>query len=270
MRISISNIAWNPDIDFEVAKTLNAFKIDAIDIAPDKYFDTTKPISRGDILNVRKWWEANGVELIGMQSLMFRRGNLNILDVNQSKREEALDHLTNIATIANVLGIKTLTFGSPRNRVKGSLSKEKADAIAIDFFRDLSKVGEKHAVTFCIEANPGIYNCDFLMSTSETAAIIKEIDRENIKLQFDTGTIFLNKESYHEEFRAYCNLIGHIHISEPHLAPIGSSDQHLQISKLLKNFLPQKCATIEMLTKNSSSPIDTISEAIKQVTKVYK
>ncbi|HAH3148449.1 TPA: sugar phosphate isomerase/epimerase, partial [Escherichia coli] len=38
MRVSISNLAWEVTEDVEVANLLSAFNIDAIDIAPGKYF----------------------------------------------------------------------------------------------------------------------------------------------------------------------------------------------------------------------------------------
>ena len=39
MRLAVSNLLWTPDLDAAVADLLNRRGIDAIDVAPTRYFD---------------------------------------------------------------------------------------------------------------------------------------------------------------------------------------------------------------------------------------
>ncbi|MOA13413.1 hypothetical protein D3C78_1334620 [compost metagenome] len=56
MRLAISNIAWNTAEDEAVATLLQRFAVDAIDIAPGKYFPEPAKATNGDIAEVKDWW----------------------------------------------------------------------------------------------------------------------------------------------------------------------------------------------------------------------
>ena len=68
MRISISNIAWETKDDEQVCEILHHYGIDAIDIAPGKYFADFDEATSEEIASVRNWWFERGIEIIGMQS----------------------------------------------------------------------------------------------------------------------------------------------------------------------------------------------------------
>ena len=55
MRIAISNIAWDPAEDEAVAALLHRYQVDAIDVAPGKYFPDPTIASDQDIQRVRHW-----------------------------------------------------------------------------------------------------------------------------------------------------------------------------------------------------------------------
>ena len=78
MRISISNLAWDVSEDVDVLSLLKEFQVDAIDIAPGKYFPEPAKATTADILTVKTWWKEQGVDIIGMQSLLFGTTGLNV------------------------------------------------------------------------------------------------------------------------------------------------------------------------------------------------
>ena len=78
MSISISNIAWNPDEDGAVAQLLGDLCVHHIDVAPSKYFPAPAEASDAAISRVRGSWEALGIRIIGMQSLLFGTAGLNV------------------------------------------------------------------------------------------------------------------------------------------------------------------------------------------------
>ena len=56
MRVSVSNLAWDVTEDSQVASLLKEFSIDAIDIAPGKYFPVLADASESEILSVKNVW----------------------------------------------------------------------------------------------------------------------------------------------------------------------------------------------------------------------
>lgn len=60
MRLAISNISWDVQEDLAVAKLLAMFAVDAIDVAPGKYFPDPTSAKDADIENVRQWWADHG------------------------------------------------------------------------------------------------------------------------------------------------------------------------------------------------------------------
>ena len=71
MRLAVSGIAWDVAEDEAVAALLRRHRVDAIDIAPGKYFPRPGDASEADIVAVRDWWRRHGVEITGMQALLF-------------------------------------------------------------------------------------------------------------------------------------------------------------------------------------------------------
>ena len=53
MRLAISNIAWDPVEDEAIAKLLRRFGVDAIDVAPGKYFPEPAKATEEDIARVK-------------------------------------------------------------------------------------------------------------------------------------------------------------------------------------------------------------------------
>ncbi|WP_244217816.1 sugar phosphate isomerase/epimerase family protein [Paraburkholderia caledonica] len=115
MRIAISNIAWEVADDQHVADILKQHHVDAVDVAPGKYFPDPKSADTLDIARVRKWWADRGIEITGMQSLLFGTSGLNLFGTAESQ-EAMLDHLRAVCRIGGELGARRLVFGSPRNR----------------------------------------------------------------------------------------------------------------------------------------------------------
>ena len=269
MRISISNIAWETTDDEQVCEILQRHGIDAIDIAPGKYFSDFTATTSEQIAKVRDWWSERGIEIIGMQSLLYGTQGLNIF-AGPEVQQLMLDHLKEVCRIGDGLNARRLVFGSPRNRNRAGLSDQEAFEQGISFFQRLAKVAKRHEVTICLEPNPKCYGSNFMTSTYETVEVVKAISHQAIKMQFDTGAIFINSESPSIICRKFQNYIGHIHASEPQLVPLGTlTTNHKESATALKEFLPNSTVTIEMLTNTTKDPITRVEKSIKYVIGCY-
>ena len=56
MALSISNIAWNPNLDESVAELLCRHDVHCIDIAPGKYFNNLLEANTEEIMSVKRFW----------------------------------------------------------------------------------------------------------------------------------------------------------------------------------------------------------------------
>ncbi len=102
--------------------------------------------------------------------------------------------LRKVAGLAETLGAHACVFGAPRSRDPGLLSFEAARDMAVDFFSSVAPIFEFEGTCLTFEANDGSYGCRFITRTFEAIDLVRRVDRPGIRLQIDTGTIFLGQE----------------------------------------------------------------------------
>ncbi|MDR8365332.1 sugar phosphate isomerase/epimerase family protein [Pseudomonas sp. JL3] len=269
MRLSISNIAWSVEEDSSIVELLHSYNVNAIDIAPGKYFPEPLSTSDIEIATVRNWWLEQGIEITGMQALLFGTTGLNMFG-SPNSQSEMLRHLDAICRIGAGLGAKRLVFGSPKNRDRSGLSDKEALDAAGAFFYSLGDIAARHGVLVCLEPNPPIYNSNFMTTSAEAAEVVKHTNHQAIKMQLDTGAITLNNEDPTIIIKNFAHLIGHIHISEPNLVPLGDgSTDHDSIRLALDSFLPQTLLTIEMLATVNEPHIVSIKRSLDVAVNKY-
>ena len=231
MRLAVSSIAWDRNEDEAVAELLRHHRIDAIDLVPGKYCPQFGQTELTDILQVRAWWNSRGIEITGMQALLFGTNDLHLFKSAGSQIRLA-NHLSELAYLAAKLGAKYLTFGSPKNRLKGNLSVSKANQIASACFKVLALRNETYGVTFCLEPNPASYGADFMTTSAETSEVIDSTAHPAVGMQLDTGAITMNGEDIDEVIMRFGHQVKHIHLSEPNLVPLGEgATDHAKIGQ---------------------------------------
>lgn len=269
MKISISNIAWDREEDSQVAALLKQYHVEAIDIAPGKYFPDVLQVNDEQISAVRSWWNERGISVIGMQSLLFGTQGFNLFDDNDVQ-QLMLAHLDAVCRIASGLGATKLVFGSPKNRDRKQLQDDEVKTIAVGFFRNLGDIAAKHSVVICLEPNPTCYGANFMTTTEETADIVQAVNHPAIRMQLDTGALTINNENALALIKRYSQLIGHIHISEPGLFPPGEEGgDHQTFSQIINDHLPDQFVTIEMLATKEESHVDSVEKALAFVVARY-
>ncbi|TAM60807.1 sugar phosphate isomerase/epimerase family protein [Rhodanobacter denitrificans] len=269
MRIGVSNIAWDPQEDEAVAALLNEHGVDAIDVAPGKYFPDPLQTSDWKIRQVSDYWKQRGIEITGMQALLFGTSGLNLF-ASDSAQQAMLDHLAAVCRIGACLGGSRLVFGSPRNRDRGSISDEASQEIAVDFFRRLGAIAASNGVFVCLEPNPPCYGANFMTTSDETARIVALTDHPAIKMQLDTGAMKINGEDVAQVIHRYAHLIGHVHASEPGLLPLGDGGvDHVIVHEALSKKLPDHLVTIEMLATKNEPHVQSVDRALTIAGKSY-
>jgi D-psicose/D-tagatose/L-ribulose 3-epimerase len=222
MKLAISNIAWNTALEPQVADRLAELGVTGVEVAPSKVHPTPLAATNAELDRYREFWAARGIEVVGMQALLFGQNDLHLFREADS-RKAMRDYLAGICRFAGRLGARSLVFGSPKNRQRGELPLDQAQSIAIDFFGDLGRVAASEGVWLCIEHNPTVYGADFVTTAAEALDLVRAVNQPGFGLHLDTGGFTLTGESLEPLAQAGA-WWRHFHISEPNLAAIGGED----------------------------------------------
>ncbi|MGQ7957264.1 sugar phosphate isomerase/epimerase family protein [Pseudomonas sp. SP16.1] len=270
MRLAISNIAWEPGQDELIAGVLKRYGLDAIDVAPGKYFPDPANASSADIARVRQCWADLGIEITGMQALLFGTNGLNLFG-SPSVQRAMLEHLAAVCRIGAGLGATRLVFGSPRNRDRGELNEEQALQEAVPFFLKLGDIAQSHGVIVCLEPNPPCYGANFMTTSLATATVVEAVAHPSIKMQLDTGALTINGEDPVDVLHRAAGLIGHVHASEPDLVTLGDGGtDHQRVADALRVSLPGQVVSIEMLASKQEAHEVAIERALQLAIRHYR
>ena len=238
MKLSISNIAWDKEYDKEMYEFLHQLKFDGIELAPTRLF--IDPYDTPLIADKfkRMLSESYSLQICSIQSIWYNRKEK--LFGSDEERQKLKEYTMKAIIFAEHLGANNIVFGSPRNRVISNADNFKQ---AILFFKELGNYACKHHTVLSIEANPKIYNTNFINTTEEATALVNLVNSEGFKVNLDLGTIIENNEDLHSiDFK----LVNHIHISEPYLKEIVWSEMHEQLKCILKIEDYKNYVSIEM------------------------
>jgi len=187
-----------------------------------------------EVAACRTAWERRGLPIVALQALLFGRSDLSLFGDTPS-RQRLFEHLAAIIDLAAGLGARRLVFGSPKQRVRGALGLAEAEAIAIEFFRELWKRAADRGVWLCIEGNPVQYGCDFLVDSQQVIGFVAQVHQRGLGVHLDTGGMKLAGESPASVIAAAGPSWRHVHASEPHLVPLGEGGvDHAAVAAALR------------------------------------
>lgn len=265
-RLAVSNIAWEPSEDEAVVEVLRRERVTGVEIAPTKWRERPFDASGADVAAYRRSWEDSGLRVVSLQALLFGRPDLQLFASSES-RMQLRDYLKRVIDFAASMGAHALVFGSPKNRVRGSLSMTDATAIATEFLRDIGAHCVDRDAALCIEANPAEYGCDFVTTTSEAIALCQAVNHPGIRVNVDLGGLTMSHEDAATAIGSAREVIGHYHASEPSLAEIGAASPHVDAGRALRKIGYGKWISIEM--RAAGDNIAAVTRAIAQTKAAY-
>lgn len=264
MKLSISSLAWLVEESSEVCDLLLENKIHCIDtvplhivkslLEPQEDFDCT--------------WSKRNISIVGMQSLFYEIRETKFFE-NEDSVNKATYYFKNVASLSEKIGVKSLVFGSPKQRcLDGSeIQMNRAKS----FFKRASEICKEHKTILCIEPNSSEYGTNFLTSTDETAEFIRSLNLENVMMNFDTGCDLMNGVNPVESFKKHRDIIGHIHLSSPRLKSITDETlDHSLLSSTIKKSGYDGFITVEMLGESSKeNRIKNLCESLDLLNRHY-
>lgn len=260
MKLSVSNIGWANDNDLKVYGLMKDYGFSGLEIAPTRIIPDN-PYEKSD---VAKSWvdhiqQTHGFVISSMQSIWF--GRTEKVFGSEEERCILLEYTKKAIDFAKILGCKNLVFGCPGNR---SLSNDMKPENSRLFFQQIGDHAFENNCVVAMEANPPIYNTNFINTTEQALDFIKLVNSKGLLLNLDVGTMVENREDVsvlvgNEKF------IHHVHISEPYLRPIEKRELHNELALLLKNANYTGFVSIEVGKQDCISNLAAMMEYVKGV-----
>ncbi|SHI33128.1 Sugar phosphate isomerase/epimerase [Butyrivibrio fibrisolvens DSM 3071] len=261
MKLSISNIAWTAENDEVVYKMMKDKGFSGLEIAPTRIFPDN-PYDHA--IEARKWaeklFEDQEFKVSSMQSIWY--GRQEKLFGSEEERDALINYTKKAIDFAKEIGCGNLVFGCPRNR---NLPEGADDQVAIDFFKEIGDYAADKGTVVAMEANPPIYNTNYINDTSAALVLIEKVDSKGFKLNLDMGTMIENGEDV-SVLNGKESLINHVHVSEPGLKVIEKRELHKKLFDKLRECGYDRYISIEVSRQES---IETLEEMMNYVKAIF-
>lgn len=261
MKLSISNIAWEPEYDGQVYELMKQYGFQGLEIAPTRIFKENPY----DDLDKAGQWQENlftqyGIVISSMQSIWY--GRKEQIFGGQEERAVLSDYTRQAIDFAETIKCHNLVFGCPKNRnvPDGAAS----DPVAVPFFRGLGEYAIQKGTVIGMEANPPIYGTNYINSTEAALDLIRKVDSAGFKLNLDVGTMLQNGESI-DMLEGKILQINHVHISEPGLKIIEARKLHKELADYLETCGYDGFVSVEMGKQDNIGAIESVMEYVREI-----
>lgn len=260
MNLSVSNIGWTADQDNQVYEIMKKYGFSGLEIAPTRIF----PESPYDKPEEAKSWADSlqkryGFSAPSMQSIWY--GRQEKIFGTEREFQTLIAYTKKAIDFAAAIGCGNLVFGCPKNR---NMPEEADPKTGVRFFREIGDYAAAKGTVVGMEANPPIYNTNYVNTTSEAFKLIEEVSSAGFKMNLDVGTMIQNKETV-DELIGRTHLINHIHISEPGLKPI----EHRAIHAALRDIMIEEGYRGYISIEMGRVDVKLLEEKINYVRRIF-
>lgn len=258
MKLSVSNIAWDGEVDGIVYREMESQGYQGLEIAPTRIFPSApyEQLKNASIWS-RQLFEKYGIKVSSMQSIWY--GRTERLFGTRQEREKLFFYTQKAMDFALAVGCRNLVLGSPKNRNRES--GEEVEPVQ-EFFERIGNYADSMGVILALEPNPKIYGTNFINTTEEAFNFINRLQTKGIGVNLDLGTIRENRETLPTAVKDWV-YIHHIHVSEPYLGPIRIDELYQKLGKVIP-YEYDGYLSIEMGKADSLQQLFQIMREVKQ------
>lgn len=257
---SISNIGWPAELDLQVYELMRKYGFSGLEIAPTRIFPE-RPYER--IAEAAAWSEDLkrewGFCVPSMQSIWY--GRRERLFGTEEERKALIEYTFRAVDFAASIGCGNLVFGCPRNRF---FPEDGDPETAVSFFRTVGDYAASGGIVIGMEANPTIYNTNYINDTASALDLIEAVGSMGFRLNLDVGTMVENGEDL-SVLRGREHLISHVHISEPGLKVIQRRQLHSELAAFLKDAGYDRFVSIEVGKQTDPAVLAEMMEYVRNV-----
>ena len=262
-RLSVSNIAWPTEARESIYGLLRDLGVAGVEVAPTKIAPWDS-LTADILLRERQLLSSKGLTVSSYQALYFGRPDLQLLGTEE-EFDALVRHTVRVADLAKHLSDGGIgVFGAPRNRYRGGLSEADAFALGQERFRVLAEAVAPFGFSLALEPAPALYGGDFLETSAACAAMVRAVAHPALRLNVDAGCLELSGDVSSVVVTECADVMGHVHLSRPHLAPVDRSAPDLRnlLRCLAETGYPGWIA-IEM--RETTTPAEAVARAVRAV-----
>lgn len=178
------------------------------------------------------------------------------------------DYLTRAFKRAADLGVKVIVFGSPRSKnIPEGFPMKNAWSQMIDLLRFIDPLVREKGITVAVEPiSKGESN--FINTAAEGLKLVKDADRDNIRLLIDYYHLAMEKEDP-EIILDAAPYLRHVHFADPEgrSYPQEVKDEYVTFINLLKRIGYDGLISIEAFSKNFGDDAGPSVEVMRQLTR---
>lgn len=257
LKRSASNIGWRAQDDEAVWSAMRALGYEGLEAAPTRLVGDAPyrkiPAAARQAAMLRAQY---GLCIPSMQSIWYGRTE-NLFDASGARR--LADCTRRAVDFARAVGCPSLVFGNPRQR---NMPEGARPDDALGFFAQISAYARQHGVAVALEANPPVYGTNFCNASAAAFAYARRVP--GLRVNYDLGTLLTSGETLDVLFDNL-DLVSHIHISEPQLAPIEPRPLHRALADGLRRAGYPGFVSIEMKAQS----LDTVRRVLEYVAEVF-
>ena len=267
MHISLSHIAWPPEMEADALAFLKDLGISRLEVAPLRAFGNPLAATESSVRDKADWYRQQGFQIGSFQALLFGTEGLELFGSSESK-QDLKKVLIALGRIAGWAGAGPMVFGSPKNRLRASLDHDSAIRTAAPFFREIGDACAECGSCLVIEANPTAYGADFCTTLAEAAQLVTAVDSPGFGLHVDAGGMALGGDDFEAALRQSAGLLRHVHASQPNLVSFTEPDPiHQRLARVLRETGYDGLLAIEMRSQPEGH--DAVRRAVEVVRAIY-
>ena len=257
LHLAASNIGWAAQDDPQILALMRELGYTGLEAAPTRLVGEapyTKLSQAADAAAQLR--AAYGLCIPSLQSIWYgQQGSL--FDAADALR--LADYTCRAVDFAAAVGCPSLVFGNPRQRFVPAGTDPDS---AIPFFEKIAAYARAQGAVIALEANPPVYGTNFCNTSAEAFAFARRV--RGLAVNYDLGTLLTNGEDLEPLFENL-DLVSHIHLSEPALAPLEPRPLHRELARRLQEAGYQGFVSIEMKTH----PAETAARVLRYAAEVF-
>ena len=246
MKISVSNIAWEPKELEEHLGLLESLGCDGVEIAPSCIWDEPVDVSCQEVRKLKELIGRHNLAIPAFHALLFTRGDLYLFG-EREVRNQTVEYLKKMIKLAGDLSVKALVFGSPKSRDIRKKSFDECYKIAVDTFSNLADEASAHNTCLCIEPLSQDTS-NFINTAAQGNKLVQDVNKKGFGLHLDASAMAQENEDFDNVFKELGGILGHFHVNDPKLTPPGETGKmdHSRIGKALSDSRYTGFVSIEM------------------------
>ena len=216
-RLGVSNLAWAPGDAAAALATLARLGVEGIEAAPTRIADWDR-LDAAAARAYRRQVEDAGLRVCSLQAILFGRPDVQLL-ADEAAFGRLVEHMHQVAEVAEALGAGVAVLGAPRNRTRGARPPEAAEALAADRLRVLGGIAAQAGLTLGLEPVPAQYGADFMLRATEVRRVVAAAGHPAVQTHLDCACVALGGDDIGTEIAATGAGLAHYHAAEPDIGP---------------------------------------------------